>query len=259
MSALTSLLARDQVVPVRKIEEALQKQVVSGGEMSSVLLELDALPENTLAAYCAALYQLLPATRDEVMRVPRDTVRIVPREIAERHRLIPLAIDGRTLVVAMAHPLQGDVEEQLGFLLGFDLVTRIVCDARVSAGLMHHYGVDAAPRHVRLIEKLRQRDPGAVPYVAPPRDGKIDRASLASALPSKTKTRPSGFLDDEDEDDEPPIAPPAPVRRPSQVPSDGRATDPMGVHVSQIPGASQRPPAAVVSPPASVALSLIHI
>src|SRR5262245_38397339 len=141
MSALTSLLARDQAVPVRKIEEALQKQVVSGGEMSSVLLELDALPENTLAAYCAALYGLLPATRDEVMKVGRDVVRLVPKEIAEKHRIVPIAVDGRTLLVAMAHPLNSEMEEQLGFLLGYELVTRIVCDVRVSAGLLHHYTI----------------------------------------------------------------------------------------------------------------------
>ncbi|WP_236520099.1 HEAT repeat domain-containing protein [Sandaracinus amylolyticus] len=203
----------------------MQKQVVSGGEMSSVLLELDAVAENTLAAYCAALYALLPATRDEVMRVPRDTVRIVPREIAERHRLVPLAVDGGTLLVALARPLDADVEEQLGFLLGFELVTRIVCDVRISAALLHHYAIEAPPRHTRLIDRLRARDPGPVPYVAPPQEGKVDRLSL-SQMPQK---RPSvaDWLDEEDEDDEAP-PPSTPTVRTSQVP-ESRTTDPLGV------------------------------
>ncbi|AKF09042.1 General secretion pathway protein E [Sandaracinus amylolyticus] len=230
------------MVPVRKIEEALQKQVVSGGEMSSVLLELDAVAENTLAAYCAALYALLPATRDEVMRVPRDTVRIVPREIAERHRLVPLAVDGGTLLVALARPLDADVEEQLGFLLGFELVTRIVCDVRISAALVHHYAIDAPPRHTRLIDKLRARDPGPVPYVAPPQDGKVDRQSL-SHMPQK---RPSvaDWLDEEDDEEETAPPPSTPIVRASQVP-ESRTTDPLGVprevverHVREAP---QRP------------------
>ena len=33
MSALTSLLVRDRVVPVKKIEEAIQRQVISGGAL----------------------------------------------------------------------------------------------------------------------------------------------------------------------------------------------------------------------------------
>ncbi len=222
MSALTSLLARDQAVPVRKIEEALQKQVVSGGDIATVLLELESLPENTLAAYQAALAGVLPATRDEVMKVHRDTIRLVPREVAEKHRIVPLAVDGRALIVAAAVPLPADVESQIGFLLGYELVARIVCEVRIAAGLQHHYGIEPSPRHRRLIEKLRHREAGEVPYVAPPQAAKLERGSLAD-LPSKARTNAS-WLDDEDE--EPP--PPPPPRKSQMPPSEGRTTDPNG-------------------------------
>ena len=72
MSALTSLLVRDRIVPVSKIEEALQLQVLSGGDIDTVLLEMDVVLEDVLSAYRAAMFGLLPATRDEVMRAPRD-------------------------------------------------------------------------------------------------------------------------------------------------------------------------------------------
>lgn len=204
MSALTSLLARDRVVPVRKIEEALQKQVVSGGEISSILLELDVIPENTLAAYCAALYGLRPATRDEVMGAAHDAIHLVPREIAEKHRLVPLAVSGGKLVVAMAHPLVPEVAEQLGSLLGYELVVRIACDVRVSAGLAHHYGSPVPPRHARLAERLRERDPGPIPCVEPPQSGPLDPRTR-SELPAE---RPSvaDFLDDDDEEEEREVA-----------------------------------------------------
>ncbi len=198
MSALTSLLVRDQVVSVRKIEEAIQRQVMGGGDLESVLLEMDTVPENVMAAYRAALHGLLPATREEVMRVPRETVKLVPREVAEQYRLVPLWAEGRTLVVAVTEPLGSAVDEQLSFLLGHDLVYRIVTEVRLAAALGHHYGSDVQPRMRRLAEKLRQRDAGSVPYVAPPQQEKVDRT--VSDLPSK---RPSLLdLDDEDEDEE---------------------------------------------------------
>jgi HEAT repeat protein len=223
MSALTSLLARDQAVPVRKIEEALQRQVITGGDIGSVLLETEAISENALAAYHAALYGLLPATRDEVMRVSRDTIRLVPREVAEKHRLVPLAVDGRALVVAMSVPLDHDVESQLGFLLGYDLIIRIVCEVRISAALLHHYGVEPPPRHRRLIEALRHREAGPVPYVAPPEHGKLDTSQRG--LVGK-KSSVSAWLDEPDEPDPPP---PPPSPRSSAPPIiEGRTTDPMG-------------------------------
>jgi hypothetical protein len=231
MSALTSLLARDHALPVRKIEEALSRQVTSGGDIGTALLELDALSENALAAYQAALHGLLPATREEVMRVQRDLVRLVPREVAEKHRLVPLAVDGRALLVAMASPLVHDVEAQLGFLLGYDLVVRVVCEARISAALAHHYGVDPTARHKRLIEHLRHRDAGAVPYVAPLEHGKLGLAQRA--LVSK-KISASAWLDEPDEPESLPPPPPPPARASTPSVAPGRATDPMGVPRSQI-------------------------
>ncbi|GAB4207613.1 MAG: hypothetical protein OHK0013_25400 [Sandaracinaceae bacterium] len=259
MSALTSLLARDQAVPVRKIEEALQRQVITGGDIGSVLLETDAIAENTLAAYHAALYGLLPATRDEVMRVSRDTIRLVPREVAEKHRLVPLAVDGRALVVAMSVPLDHDVESQLGFLLGYDLVIRIVCEVRISGALLHHYGVEPPARHRRLIEALRHRDAGPVPYVAPPEHGKLDLAQRG--LVAK-KSSVSAWLD---EPDEPEPQPPSPSPRPSAPPvAEGRATDPMGVPRQLVEvalgqaatgGAATSEPPASQEPPTTVRVS----
>jgi hypothetical protein len=258
MSALTSLLARDQVVPVRKIEEALQKQVVSGGEIATVLLELEAIAENTLAAYQGALAELLPATRDEVMRVSRDTVRLIPREVAEKHRIVPLAVDGRALIVATAAPLEAEVEGQIGFLLGYELVSRIVCDVRIAAALQHHYGIEPTPRFRRLIDKLRHREAGEVPWVAPPQMAKVERTKL-SQLPKKASS--ASWLDDEE--DEPVVLPP---RRSSMPPpSDGRTTDPNGFArptavpaqtAAPVPPAAPFPPAARATPPRAAPASV---
>ncbi len=255
MSALTSLLARDQAVPVRKIEEALQRLVVVGGDMGTSLLECDALPENVLAAYQAALHSLLPATRDEVMRVSRETVRLIPREVAEKHRIAPLAIDGRALLVAVAEPLPKDVESQLGFLLGYELVLRVVCDVRISAALLHHYGVEAPVKHRRLIDTLRHRDAGPVPYVAPPDAAILEERAQKSVA---RKSLASAWLDELDEPDTGPE--PEPVRASiAPPPSEGRTTDPLGIHSSKITellGDLVLKPETIPSPPPAGAAEL---
>ncbi len=192
MSVLTSLLVRDQVVSVRKIEEAIQQQVIAGGTVETVLLEMNAVAENVMSAYKAAGFGLLPATRDEVMMVPRDTVRRVPRDVATRYRMMPLSAEGRTLVVAVSEPLSQEDDQQLGFLLGCELVQRIVTEARLCASLSHHYEMEVEPRLRRLAEKLRGRDPGEVPYVAPPPSGKV---GSRSDVPRK-------FVDDDDDDED---------------------------------------------------------
>ena len=155
MSALTSLLVRDRIVPVSKIEEALQTQVLSGGDIDTVLLEMDLVPEDVLAAYRAALFGLLPASRDEVMRAPRDAVSRVSRELAKEKNIVPLLLDGRALVVAATDPLSlGDIR-QLRDQLGLEVSARIVTRPRLLAGLSHHYSIELSPRVRRLVDALR--------------------------------------------------------------------------------------------------------
>ena len=141
MSVLASLLVRDQAIAVDRVQEAIQEQVMRGGNLDTVLLELDCLRENEMNAYCAAVYGLLPATRDEVMQTPISTVRVLPREFAVRHRLIPVARTEDAVVLAVDRPLPDATLREISFELGIDPVQRIVCSVRVEAGLARHYDI----------------------------------------------------------------------------------------------------------------------
>jgi len=168
MSALTSLLARDRIVLVSKIEEALQHQVLSGGDIETVLLEMNLVAEDVLSAYRAALYDRLPATREETMRASRDAIRSLPRELARRVGVIPLQVEGRTIVVAVVEPLSEAGRAEVVAALGSEISERVVTRPRFAAALAHHYGFELEPRMRRLTDALRRRDPGVIPFVRPP-------------------------------------------------------------------------------------------
>jgi hypothetical protein len=188
MSALTSLLVRDRVVPVSKIEEALQHQVLTGGDIETILLEMNLVPEDVLAAYRAALFGLLPATREEVMKATREALRKVPRELARGAGFVPLSLEGRTLIIAASEPPAGELSKQIKAQLGCELSVRIVTQARLAAALGHHYGYELELRVRRLAESLRKREPGVIPYVKPPAPSLSSRppGSSGSIAPVKT-------------------------------------------------------------------------
>jgi hypothetical protein len=239
MSALASLLVRDQIVSVRKIEEAIQRQVISGGELDTVLLELEAVPEDTLAAYRAAVYALPVATRQEVTAVVADTVALVPREVAERHRLIPLGVEGRSLAVAVAKPLGKQDQEQLGFLLGFDLSPRIATEPRITMALVQHYGLEMPPRMRRLQKKLDARDPGAVPFVKPPEANRLAPERLAVAPKDR---EPEQVLSD------PPPAEGRTTKRFGVLPASAPPPEPAAQADAPRPDAASAPAPAVAEP-----------
>ena len=180
MSVLASLLVRDQLIPVERVQLAIQEQVMRTGNLDTVLLELEYLRENTMNAYCAAVYGLLPATRDEVMRAPLSTIRVLPREFAVRHRLIPVARTEDAVVLVVDRPLPDATLREISFELGIDPVQRIVSSVRVEAGLAHHYDIEMTARMRRLAQQLEVADPGPIPYVAP-----FEGVGKRSSLPPK--------------------------------------------------------------------------
>ncbi|MGB9340206.1 MAG: hypothetical protein WCB63_13245, partial [Polyangiales bacterium] len=159
MSVLASLLVRDQLIPVDKVQGAIQDQVMRGGNLDTVLLELGLLRENEMNAYCAAVYGLLPATRDEVMQTAITTIRVLPREFAVRHRLIPVARTEDAVVLAVDRPLPEATLRDISFELGIDPVQRIVCSVRVEAGLARHYDIEMTARMRQLSHQLEAADP----------------------------------------------------------------------------------------------------
>ena len=177
MSALASLLVRDDALPVGKIQEAIQQQVMQGGNLDTVLLELGYLPENVVNAYCAAVHDLLPATREEVMDAPVETTRLLPAQFAAKYRAIPVAKTPHKVVLAVDRPLAEPVLEEIAHALDRDPVERVVCSVRLDAGLARHYEIELSQRMRHLTRRLQDSSAGTIPYVAP-YDGETPRSSL---------------------------------------------------------------------------------
>src|SRR5664279_5973496 len=76
-SRLSSLLVRDGLVGVKRMEKAFQRQVIYGGSLDTILLEMNLVPEDRLTQYLALASGLPPAKRDEAARIVADALALV--------------------------------------------------------------------------------------------------------------------------------------------------------------------------------------
>ena len=180
MSALASLLLRDGRVTDAVLRQALERLVLSGQRLDTVLLELDALRENEMAAYLAAAGGLEPATREELDRVPIEVVRRVPVEIARRERVVPIGVRRRTVELAASSPI---ATEPLEEALDAEVSVRLTTEARLQTALSKYYELPAPARLRRLAVELRDREPGPVPTVEPLADGAALTSGIGSVDP----------------------------------------------------------------------------
>ncbi len=76
------------------------------------------------------------------VRVPEEVLALVPRELARRHRLMPLAREGAVLQVAIADPWETDGVDTLAHLLNIAVEPVVAEPTQLAAALERHYGKD---------------------------------------------------------------------------------------------------------------------
>jgi hypothetical protein len=78
-SRLSSLLVRDGLVGVKRMEKAFQRQVIYGGSLDTILLEMALVPEDRLTQYLALASGLPPASRAEGGMIAQAALELVDK------------------------------------------------------------------------------------------------------------------------------------------------------------------------------------
>jgi hypothetical protein len=166
MPTLSSSIVKHNVASVRDVEEALARQAMYGGDLLTNLLELSAVSEGALAKLLADNFEVAAAPSGELPASSADVLRLVPKDLARRFVLYPLAQDGDCLVVAVSEPLPNEVESDLAFSLGMRIEQRVGLGVRIQEALARDYGMPLEPRAERILAKLAGR-PDPNPSVVP--------------------------------------------------------------------------------------------
>src|SRR5689334_23073929 len=224
-SRLSSLLVRDGLVGVKRMEKAFQRQVIYGGSLDTILLEMDLIPEDRLIQYLALASGLPPAARDEGDRIEAEAVALISRELAEQYRAVPVALEGDAVRVLVCAPLEISQLEDLADLLDRGLQPLIAPEYRWNLVFAAAYGLDPPARFTQLARTLDG-------------DGGTPAVGRAPSVIVDGGSAPTDGLDtdaDEDEDEDTTVS-----ARLSPVAPDA--------DTARIPGASRSSAAEVADP-----------
>ena len=163
-SRLSSLLVRDGLVGVKRMEKAFQRQVIYGGSLDTILLEMNLVPEDRLTQYLALASGLPPAKRDESERIEPDALALIGGDISLQFRAVPLQLspagqagqanDSQALRVLVCSPLEIDELEDLADLLDRPLQPLITPEYRWHLAHAHAYKAEPPARFTTLSRTL---------------------------------------------------------------------------------------------------------
>ena len=137
-AAMGEILLREKLINVNQLHEA--KQVQADGEnLGYTLARLGYLEESQLINFLSRQYGVPSVNLDEI-EVAEDISGLIPREVAERHNLMPIAREGSTIIVAMTDPGNIYAMDDLKFLTGLNVESVVASETAIKAAIEKYYG-----------------------------------------------------------------------------------------------------------------------
>ncbi|MGZ3744107.1 MAG: type IV-A pilus assembly ATPase PilB [Pseudobdellovibrionaceae bacterium] len=142
MSALKigEILVKQGLLRPDQLNQAHEEQKKSGGtRLSQVIISLGFLKDNQILRAMEKYYQV-PGVEVNTFEVDASVVNLVPREICDKHTLIPIQKAGNTLVVAFADPSNIIVKEDLRFITRCRIQAVVGTESAIASAIDKNYG-----------------------------------------------------------------------------------------------------------------------
>jgi Type II secretion system (T2SS), protein E, N-terminal domain len=249
---LGEMLVRDGRITPVQLQHAIAHQARSGGRLGSILVELGHLDAETLTVYLGLGLGMPIATGATLERCKRSAVRLLTPQQAARYRCVPIVIQGQTLILAIADPLDMPTLDALHNVTGYRVLPRVAPEIRIFYYLERFYGVPRPHRFVALGDSPRGNPAigshtGGLP--GPPLPGLPPRRSAPMSVtgPQPTVRRAASVAAERNITRPPPIPAPleaAPMATPMAAAPMAAVTTPMAAAPMAASSAPMRVPTA---------------
>ncbi|HKN47252.1 MAG TPA: hypothetical protein VJ144_04690, partial [Candidatus Polarisedimenticolia bacterium] len=144
-----------------QLARALQNQSFFGGRLGNSLIKLGFLDEDTLGEYLADVSRSRYAPPQRLESIPRELIAAVPARLAARYRIVPIAIRGRKLHLAMRDPKDLIALDEIAFLTGLAIEPYVATEFRIVRAIEQYYGITLGAKTIPVSGGPEQKHPGA--------------------------------------------------------------------------------------------------
>ncbi len=180
MSRIGELLVREKMLSLQQLQQAQDEAKRTGKRLGATLARLGYVNDQALTSFVAKQYSL-PSINLSELEIDQAVLKLVPREICEKHQVIPIRRNGPTLVVAMADPSNIYAIDELKFLTQYNIDPVVSSEAGIEAALSRYY--DKGPDLDQMVGELGDIDNVDYSAVADENVNVVDLENQAGEAP----------------------------------------------------------------------------
>ncbi len=183
---LGEMLMQEGLVTPEQLEEALRYQVIYGGKIGTNLIEMGLAEEGDIALTLSRKLRVPYVDPEQLMNIPEGVLRVVPLDIVEKYKVIPLRLDQKKLSLVMADPGNLPAIDEISFRTGYIIRPLVTPEVRLILALEKYYNIQRELRYILALGKIAPKKKGASspdkPAARPPSaQEQALREALASA------------------------------------------------------------------------------
>jgi type IV pilus assembly protein PilB len=135
---LGELLVRKSVITEEQLENALDHQRNNGGRLGQALIKLDFLKESDLTYFLSMQYNV-PTIDISEYEIDPEVIKLVPTDIVEKYRVIPVEKTDSALMVAVEDPSNIFAIDDVKFLTGLNVEIFVASDSSIRSAIDKYY------------------------------------------------------------------------------------------------------------------------
>ena len=136
---LGEILVKQGLVRPDQMTKALEEQKRSGGKLGQILVQLGMIKDAQLLKALEQAFQV-PGIDLNTFQIQPAAVQLIPRDVCERHTLIPVQKVGTgTLVVAFSDPGNVAVRDDLRFITRCKIQVVVATEGAINASIDKYY------------------------------------------------------------------------------------------------------------------------
>src|SRR3954462_1498885 len=152
---LGELLVREKLISLQQLRKAQDEQKRSGQNLGYTLARLGFISDGEITNFLSSQYRL-PAINLDEYEIDVEVVKLVTKEVCEKHRIIPVSRSGSSLIVAMSDPTNLNAIDDIKFLSGYNVEPVVASEPAIQAAIERYY--NAGPSYEEVMADFQLDD-----------------------------------------------------------------------------------------------------
>ena len=178
---LGQLLVKARLINEGQLQDALSIQKAEGTRLGSALLKLEAVSEESLITFLSRQYNVPPINLTDFKFDP-SVFKYIPYDVAKRYHLIPLALMGGNLRIAIADPSNQFAIEDIKFITGMNISVYVAMESLIMEAIERNYTATEKAKNCIETKTEWKRDSVKIEEIDQSLDAGIDEVIVSETV-----------------------------------------------------------------------------